>query len=218
MERSKVKNSGNFVLTIPRTPKWKHFLKQHGFSNIHGDRDRPTMRSFGSFESLLRMTGTGKLGGLKGILAKQRCCCCCCSLGHDVTARTQDLSTAPKRVLLCISYCPARGFRGGVGWGGDDDILWTCTHGGCYATGCFSRTCTHAGCYATGWCRTARPRARWCIWHHQRPRMAFRVAGAHEKEPWTLLLLVSCTWEPRGYTRYDRCCCRCCCCCCCCPW
>ena len=64
-------------------------------------------------------------------------------------------------------------------------------------------------------CRTARPRARWCIWHHQRPRMAFRVAGAREKEPWTLLLLVSCTWEPRGYTRYDRCCC---CCCCCCWW
>ena len=48
------------------------FLKQHGFSNIHGDRDRPTMRSFGSFESLLRMTGTGKLGGLKGILAKKK--------------------------------------------------------------------------------------------------------------------------------------------------
>ena len=23
---------------------------------------------------------------------------------------------------------------GGVGWGGDDDILWTWTHGGCYAT------------------------------------------------------------------------------------
>ena len=23
---------------------------------------------------------------------------------------------------------------GGVGWGRDDDILWTCTHGGCYAT------------------------------------------------------------------------------------
>ena len=23
---------------------------------------------------------------------------------------------------------------GGVGWAGDDDILWTCTHGGCYAT------------------------------------------------------------------------------------
>ena len=22
----------------------------------------------------------------------------------------------------------------GVGWGRDDDILWTCTHGGCYAT------------------------------------------------------------------------------------
>ena len=23
---------------------------------------------------------------------------------------------------------------GGVGWGRADDILWTCTHGGCYAT------------------------------------------------------------------------------------
>eukprot|EP00434_Breviolum_minutum_P038806 symbB.v1.2.034435.t1/scaffold4444.1/size39528/2 len=42
-----------------RDAKVEAFLKQHGFSNIHGDRDRPTMRSFGSFESLLRMTGTG---------------------------------------------------------------------------------------------------------------------------------------------------------------
>ena len=66
---------------------------------------------------------------------------------------------------------------GGVGWGGDDDILWTWTHGGCYATVlvlslhtwwmlrncaclviahmvdatqlCLSCNCTHGGCYAT---------------------------------------------------------------------
>ena len=66
---------------------------------------------------------------------------------------------------------------GGVGWGGDDDILWTWTHGGCYATVlvlslhtwwmlrncaclviahmvdatqlCLSCHCTHGGCYAT---------------------------------------------------------------------
>ena len=24
----------------------------------------------------------------------------------------------------------------GVGWGGDDNVLWTCTHGRCYATAC----------------------------------------------------------------------------------
>ena len=35
-----------------------------------------------------------------------RCCCCCCSLVHDVTARTQDLSTEPKRVLFSILCCP----------------------------------------------------------------------------------------------------------------
>ena len=61
---------------------------------------------------------------------------------------------------------------GGVGWGRDDDILWTWTHGGCYAhmvdatqllgwggVGCgqdddILSTCTHGGCYATagvGW-------------------------------------------------------------------
>ena len=37
--------------------------------------------------------------------------------------------------------------------------------------------------------------------------MAFRLAGAGEKEPWTLPLLGSRTLEARGYTRYDRCCC-----------
>ena len=40
--------------------------------------------------------------------------------------------------------------------------------------------------------------------------MAFRLAGAGEKEPWTLPLLGSRTLEARGYTRYDRCCCCCC--------
>ena len=41
---------------------------------------------------------------------------------------------------LCLSYhcthggCYATVRWGGVGWGGDDDILWTWTHGGCYAT------------------------------------------------------------------------------------
>ena len=66
---------------------------------------------------------------------------------------------------------------GGVGWGGNDDVPWTCTHAGCYATAfvlsshtrwmlrnrvglviahmldatrlCRSCHCTHAGCYAT---------------------------------------------------------------------
>ena len=41
---------------------------------------------------------------------------------------------------LCLSYhcthggCYATVRWGGVGWGGDDDILWIWTHGGCYAT------------------------------------------------------------------------------------
>ena len=41
---------------------------------------------------------------------------------------------------LCLSChcthggCYATVRWGGVGWGGDDDILWTWTHGGCYAT------------------------------------------------------------------------------------
>ena len=48
------------------------------------------------------------------------CCCCCCSLVHDVTARTQDLSTAPKRVLFSILCCPVRGFRDGGGVGVSD--------------------------------------------------------------------------------------------------
>ena len=52
---------------------------------------------------------------------------------------------------------------GGVGWGGDDNVLCTCTHGWCYAASCFlalahmvgatqhhvSCTCTHGRCYAT---------------------------------------------------------------------
>ena len=60
---------------------------------------------------------------------------------------------------------------GGVGWGGDDNSLCTCTHGWCYATPCFLQlhtwsvlrntkgwggvgdnslcTCTHGWCYAT---------------------------------------------------------------------
>ena len=65
----------------------------------------------------------------------------------------------------------------GVGWGGDDNVLCTCTHGWCYATSCFLHlhtwsvlrntmgwggvgvgwggddnilcTCTHGWCYAT---------------------------------------------------------------------
>ena len=65
----------------------------------------------------------------------------------------------------------------GVGWGGDDNVLCTCTHGWCYATSCFLHlhtwfvlrniiflalarmvgatqhhfpcTCTHGRCYAT---------------------------------------------------------------------
>ena len=72
MERLKVKKLGEFCPDNSEDAKVEAFLKQHGFNNIHGDRDRPTMRSFGSFESLLRMTGTGKLGGLKGILAKKK--------------------------------------------------------------------------------------------------------------------------------------------------
>ena len=67
----------------------------------------------------------------------------------------------------------------GVGWGGDDNVPCTCTHGRCYATSCFlhlhtwlvlrnimffalahmvgatqhhvSCTCTHGRCYATSW-------------------------------------------------------------------
>ena len=81
---------------------------------------------------------------------------------------------------LCLSChcthggCYATVRWGGVGWGGDDDILWTRTHGGCYATVLvlslhtwwMLRNCavgwggwggdddilwtwTHGGCYAT---------------------------------------------------------------------
>ena len=32
----------------------------------------------------------------------------------------------------------------GVGWGGDDNILCTCTHGRCYATSCFLHLHTYA--------------------------------------------------------------------------
>ena len=67
----------------------------------------------------------------------------------------------------------------GVGWGGDDNVPCTCTHGRCYATSCFLHlhtwlvlrnimflalahmvgatqhhvfcTCTHGRCYATSW-------------------------------------------------------------------
>ena len=55
--------------------------------------------------------------------------CACLIIAHMVDA-TQ----------LCLSYhcthggCYATVRWGGVGWGGDDDILWTWTHGGCYAT------------------------------------------------------------------------------------
>ena len=66
-----------------------------------------------------------------------------------------------------------------MGWGGDDNVPCTCTHGRCYATSCFlhlhtwlvlrnimflalahmvgatqhhvSFTCTHGRCYATSW-------------------------------------------------------------------
>ena len=37
----------------------------------------------------------------------------------------------------------------GVGWGGDDNVPCTCTHGRCYATSYVSCTCTHGWCYAT---------------------------------------------------------------------
>ena len=36
------------------------------------------------------------------------------------------------------------GGGGGVGWGGDDNILCTCTHGRCYATSCFLHLHTYA--------------------------------------------------------------------------
>ena len=52
----------------------------------------------------------------------------------------------------------------GVGWGGDDNVLWTCTHGRCYASHGIGVgwggddnvlwTCTHGRCYAShgmGW-------------------------------------------------------------------
>ena len=45
------------------------------------------------------------------------CCCCCCSLGHDVTARTHDASTAGNCVFLSIFCCPAQCFRGLVSGG-----------------------------------------------------------------------------------------------------
>ena len=41
------------------------------------------------------------------------------------------------------------------GWGGDDDVSFTCTHVTCYALD-FSCTCTHVTCYAShgeGWVR-----------------------------------------------------------------
>ena len=37
----------------------------------------------------------------------------------------------------------------GVGWGGDDNVPCTCTHGRCYATSYVSCTCTHGWCFAT---------------------------------------------------------------------
>ena len=49
-----------------------------------------------------------------------------------------------------------RKWWGGVGWVGDSNVLCTCTHFWCYATGWFSLTCTHVGCYVIDfpWSRT----------------------------------------------------------------
>ena len=41
----------------------------------------------------------------------------CCSLGHGVTARTDDASTAGNCVFLSIFCCPAQCFRGLVSGG-----------------------------------------------------------------------------------------------------
>ena len=58
----------------------EEFLKQHGFSNIHGDR-RPTLARKGSFKNLLRMSPKLGPGGwrVKGILRKKNAVWCCFS-------------------------------------------------------------------------------------------------------------------------------------------
>ena len=80
-------------------------------------------------------------------------------------------------MFLALAHMVGATQHHGVGWGGDDNILCTCTHGWCYATPCFlhlhtwsvlrnimflalahmvgatqhhvSCTCTHGRCYAT---------------------------------------------------------------------
>ena len=66
----------------------------------------------------------------------------------------------------------------GVGWGGDDNVLCTCTHGRCYATSCFLHVATQhhvlAGWGGMGWggddnvlctCRHGRCYATSCFLH-----------------------------------------------------
>ena len=60
-----------------------------------------------------------------------RRCGCCCSLGHGVTARTDDASTAGNCVFLSIFCCPAQCFRGLVSGG----CLGGFAGGGCFSFG-----------------------------------------------------------------------------------
>ena len=54
-----------------------------------------------------------------------------------------------------------------VGWGRDNNVHETCTHGGCQASVCRCRTCTHGRCYACVCrCCTCMSMLRLCVCHY----------------------------------------------------
>ena len=63
----------------------------------------------------------------------------------------------PRVSARTFAQYATHGVKAGLGWGGDDDVPCTCTHGRCYAShgvGCGVCTCTHGRCYAShgvGW-------------------------------------------------------------------
>ena len=88
----------------------------------------------------------------KGVARPERCNSCSF---HLLLAHGRVNDPMAKLQFLRVGW-------GGVGWGGDDDILWSWTHAGCSqlclfviahmldATQlCLSCHCTHAGCYAS---------------------------------------------------------------------
>ena len=56
-----------------------------------------------------------------------------------MTSKRKTLGTGGSPGVDMVDATHEVGGRGGVGvgWGGDDNILCTCTHGRCYATSCF---------------------------------------------------------------------------------